>query len=131
VYSYTNDGSADVDLSNLLFATSGTQLALEDLGMAGTPLFNPQVLLNGNPMSAQSDYDITAGSTIQFLFPDTTNPNYIMQGDVSIDGMPQLEFAYEDQVGPVPEPRSSLLVGTVAAVMIWIAARQRMRQRLI
>jgi hypothetical protein len=31
-YSYTNDGSDDVDLSSLYFGTSGTQLAVEDLG---------------------------------------------------------------------------------------------------
>jgi hypothetical protein len=69
------------------------------------------------------------GYTIQFLFPDTTDHNYIMKGDVSIDGAPQLEFAYEDQVGPapVPEPGSLVFLGTVAAVMMLIAARRRTR----
>jgi hypothetical protein len=130
-YSYTNDGSDDVDLSNLYFGTSGTQLAVEDLGMAGTPLFNPQVTLNGNPVSLRSDYDVAADYTNQFLFPDTTDHNYIMEGDVSIDGAPQLEFAYEDQVGPapVPEPGSLVLLGTVAAVMMWIAACRWTRLR--
>jgi hypothetical protein len=125
VYSYTNDGSMDVDLSNLFFGTSGTQLALQDLGTSGTALLNPEVLLNGIPIAAQSDYDVPAGSTIQFLFPDTTDPNYIMQGDVSIDGFPQLEFAYEDEVSSAPEPRSWLFVGIVAGVMTRIATRRR------
>jgi hypothetical protein len=133
VYSYTNDSLEDVDLSNLYFGTSGTQLALEDLGIAGTPLFNPVVTLNGNPLSLMSDYDVPAGYTIQFLFPDTKDSNYIMEGDVSIDGVPQLEFAYEDQVGPspVPEPGSLVLLGTVVVVMMGIAAHRTIHRTAI
>jgi hypothetical protein len=131
VYSYTNDSSSDVDLSNLFFGTSETPLALEDLGVAGTPLFNPAVTLNGSSISVQSDYDVPAGYTIQFVFPDTTDTNYIMQGDVSIDGVPQLEFAYENQVGPqsTPEPGSLALLGT-SLILLARACRKTRQQRV-
>jgi hypothetical protein len=110
VFTYTNDASFGVDLSDLGFETSATDLPLDLLGLAGTPLFNPQVTLNGAPESVQSDYDVPPGYTIQFLFPDTTDSFFIVQGDVSADGVPQLGFAYEDPVAPVPEPTSLCLV---------------------
>lgn len=113
---YTNDGSDPVDLSNLAFETSMTDVSLGELGLAGTPLSDPQVSLNGSLLSIQSDYEIPPGETLQIVFPDTTDTYFIAHGDISSEGVPQLGFAYEDQVVTTLEPASLLLLGTVLAL---------------
>ena len=125
VFSYTNDDLSDVDLSNLGFETSVPQLPLDDLGLGGTPLFNPQVTLNGIMQPLQLDYDIPPGDTIQFLFPQTTDPFFIVQADISAESEPQFGFAYEEQVVPTPTPDrgSFLLLGSGLTLLYLVRCR--------
>jgi hypothetical protein len=75
-----------VNLVDLAFQTSGTEVPLAEIGQAGNPLPDPQVTLNGAPLSLNSDYYVPPGYTLQFLFPDTTDPFFIVEGDVFADG---------------------------------------------
>jgi hypothetical protein len=129
-FAYTNDGENAVELSNLSFATSASELSLDALGLGGTGLFNPTVTLNGSPESIQSEYDVPPGYTLQFLFPETMDPYFIVLGDVASEGVPQVGFAYESQVSAAPEPRSVFLVGLLLLALLGSAARKRYRDQV-
>jgi hypothetical protein len=77
-------------------------------------------MLNGSPESVQPDYDVPAGYTIQFLFSDTTDPYFIVDGDVSTDGVFQLGFGCETQVlpAPTPEPSTVILLATALGLLV-------------
>ena len=109
-FAYTNDAANDVFLSDLSFLVSMVQVPFDSSILSGTFLFNPIVTLDGMLLTNQSSYDIPPGDTIQFLFPETDAQFFIAAGDVLAGDVPQLSFAYEDQLFVVPEPAGWLLL---------------------
>ena len=127
-FAYTNDAANDVVLFDFGFETSMTQLALDALGQVGTALLNPVVTLDGLLQSMQSFYNIPAGSTLQFLFPATTDRYFIAHGMVFADGETQLGFAYETQV-VLPVPAPWILIGAGAIALAGMRRARIMRTR--
>jgi hypothetical protein len=116
-FAYLNSAPTDILLSDLSFLTSLVDLPLDDL-TGGNMLSDPMVTLDGIPQMLQSVYDIPVGSSIQFLFPQTSDLFFTVTGDISADGV-TTGFAFEDQVA-LAEPRTAALfmLGLVVAMLV-------------
>jgi hypothetical protein len=124
IASYTNDAMNDVTLTDLVFFTTSDDNALAEPDPQATFLTNPLVSLNGMPLPTQSSYDVPSGETLQFMFPDTSDPFFVTEADVSADGIFQLGYGYEAQV-QVPEPPSWAVFALAYAALVFGATRRR------
>jgi hypothetical protein len=123
-FAYTNNAANPVDLSGLTFLTSLNAIDIDSVNISGNSLPTPQVFLNGIMLGPQSSYDVPSNATIQFIFPDTTDPIFIAQGDVYVNGVDQLGFTYEDQL-TTPEPATGMLLGSAVLLLLGMRAGLR------
>jgi hypothetical protein len=124
VFTYTNDdATSDVTLSDLVFFTTSDDNALAEADPAGTFLTNALVTLNGTPLPTQSTYDVPSLGTLQFTFPDTSDPFFVAEADVSADGVSQLGYGYEAQLR-VDEPSSWIAFATALGLFSWNMRRR-------
>jgi hypothetical protein len=129
-FAYTNDAANGITLFDLQFLVSMEQIPLDSSVLSGTFLFDPVVTLDGSLLSDQSSYDVPAGDTIQFLFPETNALYFIAEGQVLANGLVQLGFAYEDQlIAVVPEPATWMLLPL--AWLGWIETRRKIFGRCV
>jgi hypothetical protein len=125
-FAYTNNANGSVSLADLLFLTSAGSINIDSDNLTGgNPLPTPQVFLNGVLLGPQSSYIVPPDGTIQFIFPDTTDPIFVAQGDVFVNGVDQFGFTYEDKL-TAPEPATWIFLGSTALILALLRVRPRM-----